>query len=85
MRPMTRHEKLLLRIRNNPRDVRTDELLTVLRAAGVGVRQLSAPSHLHLSRGRVHVTIAIPHGGGVVRVTYVTRALKAFGLWEERI
>jgi hypothetical protein len=84
MRPMTRHEKLLLRIRNNPRDVRTDVLLTVLRAAGVGVRRAKSSSHVFLTKGDKVVSVALPHGAGRVKVTYVERALKAFGLCEER-
>lgn len=75
---MTRETKLLEHLRNNPRNVRPDELFDVLRAEGVEVRQHG--SHVGLARGGARMTLALPHDGGHLKAPYVVEALKTFGL-----
>jgi antitoxin HicB len=79
---VSREEKMLERIRNNPRDVRPDELFDLLQAEGVQVRRLGAGAHVGVSRGDTRLTIPVPHGGGHLKTPYVVAALKAFGLEE---
>lgn len=77
---MSRAEKLIERMRTDPRGVRPEELFDVLRAEGVTVRRHG--SHAGLSRGEERMTMALPHDGGHVKAPYVLRALKTFGLMQ---
>jgi predicted RNA binding protein YcfA (HicA-like mRNA interferase family) len=75
---VSRADKLLERLRNDPRDIRAEELFDVLRAEGVEIRQHG--SHVGLVRGDARMTMALPHGGGHVKPHYVLAAVKTFGL-----
>jgi predicted RNase H-like HicB family nuclease len=77
---VSREAKLLARIRENPRNVRPEELFEVLRAEGVTVNRHASSSHVGLSRGPVVMTLALPHGDGHLKTAYVVAALKTFGL-----
>lgn len=77
---MSRAAKLIERMRSDPRGIREDEFLEVMRDEGVTVRRHG--SHVGLSRGDARMTAALPHGGGHVKAPYVTQALKTFGLLE---
>ena len=80
---MSRLDKLLVRMRANPRDVRIGDLLRVLRARGATVRLVRGSSHVVVSRGATRLTVPRPHGTDKVRETYVRQALTLFDLWED--
>lgn len=56
---MSKAEKILWQMRNNPRDWRMDDLLTVAKRYGLDVRQ-SKGSHVTFSHPEVEQHLSIP-------------------------
>jgi predicted RNA binding protein YcfA (HicA-like mRNA interferase family) len=83
---MARKAKVLNRIRNNPNQVRFDEIDKVMRQAGFEERH--SGSHYVYSHPQVAgvVTIVRPHGKGgtqFVAPIYIKKALEALNELEE--
>lgn len=74
---MSQIEKLLARIKNNPRAVRFDELEKILRVAGYSCRQPRGGSshYTYLKQGELLLTI--PRTRGYVKEVYVRKVLDA--------
>ncbi len=69
---MTKRDKLIARMRHNPRNVRPDDLDTVMRGAGFTVRQRGT-SHKYYTDGTRSLSVPqhIPH----LKPEYVEQAL----------
>lgn len=81
---MSKAKKLLVRIRNNPRAVRFDDLDTLMRRNGFEVHQ-GKGSHLAYVNGGIIAGVVRPHGGRTfVGVVYVLNCLDAIGEVDER-
>lgn len=83
---MARKEKLLVRIRNNPNQVRFEDIDKIMRQAGFEERH--SGSHYVYSHPQITgvVTIVRPHGKGgtqFVAPIYLKKALEAFNKLEE--
>jgi hypothetical protein len=79
---VSQFEKLLRQIKNNPRDVRFEELEKLLRRLGFDVRQPhGGSSHYYFFKRTVH--ISIPRHGkhvGYVYIEQVIEILKSEGV-----
>ena len=81
---VTQHQKLLEKIRNNPRHVRFREITGVLERSGCVINDDGAGSHVTVERDGLIETLARPHGGdGMMKPYQVRRVLQTFGLWED--
>jgi hypothetical protein len=81
---VTQHEKMLQRIRNNPRHVRYREITKVLERAGCTISDDGAGSHVAVERNGLIETLVRPHGGDDLMKPYqVRRVLQTFGLWKD--
>lgn len=59
---MGKAEKLLEKIKNNPKNVRFEELIKVLKSRGYDIINIKG-SHYSFSNGEKTVTIVKPHSG----------------------
>ena len=81
---VTQHEKMLQRIRNNPRHVRYREITKVLARVGCTINDDGAGSHVTVERDGLIETLVRPHGGDDLMKPYqVRRVLQTFGLWKD--
>jgi hypothetical protein len=72
---MGKLEKLLQKIKNNPRQVRFDELDKILTRAGFDRRQPgSGSSHYYYTKG--HLKISVPYRQPYILTSYVAAAIK---------
>ncbi|GEO27316.1 hypothetical protein AAC03nite_31010 [Alicyclobacillus acidoterrestris] len=71
---MSQFEKLLEKIKNNPRDIRFEELEKLLRRLGFNIRQpRGGSSHYYFSNGQT--SISIPRHGKYVGYVYVEQVI----------
>lgn len=81
---MTQHDKLLQKMRNNPKHVRYPDLIKVLEKEGCTIGDDGAGSHVTVERDGHIETVVRPHGGeDKVKPYQVRRVLQTFGLWDE--
>lgn len=81
---MTQHQKLLQKMRNNPKHVRYKDLVKVLVRAGCVINDDGAGSHVTVERDGQIETIVRPHGGDdMVKPYQVRRVMQTFGLWDD--
>lgn len=80
---MSKLQKLLNRIRNNPKTVRFEELDKILMHYGFSKRQSrKGSSHFVYKKGKILVTI--PYKQPYIKVVYVEQVIKALeGLVED--
>ena len=76
---MSKKKKRLLRMRRNKKNVRFDDLISVLEDHGFAVRQ-GKGSHVMAERltdeGTISIALVKPHQSKFVKVAYVKLALK---------
>ncbi|HAG10905.1 MAG TPA: toxin HicA [Desulfotomaculum sp.] len=80
---MSKLEKLLQKIKNNPKQVRFDELDRILTRAGFERRQPgSGSSHYYYTKGPL--MISVPYRQPYILTTYVVAAIKLLkGMGED--
>lgn len=74
---MSQLEKLLERIRNNPKTVRFEELDKILRKAGYIVKQPNRGSSHYTYRKKGHMPLTIPKKSPYVKPEYVEQVINA--------
>jgi predicted RNA binding protein YcfA (HicA-like mRNA interferase family) len=73
---MTKHDKLLKRIRNNPKNVTFEELRTLLEAYGFEIDTIRGSHHTFRNRvGGVGVKLVIPYKKPYIKQVYVKQAI----------
>jgi predicted RNA binding protein YcfA (HicA-like mRNA interferase family) len=77
---MTKKEKMLLRLRQNPKNVRFDDIVTILLARGFKKRQ-DGSSHVIFKLGKY--IIDVPHRKPFVKEVYVKLLLRLLDEIEE--
>ena len=68
-----RKQKLLVRLTNNPKDARFDDLRTLLLYEGFQLERITGSHHIFSTP---HITIAIPVHANRVKSVYVKRVIK---------
>lgn len=83
---MTKREKLEATIRNNMRQVRFDDLDTLMRRYGfIGDREKGHVMYSHSEHPNIITNVAKPHGGTKhVKQIYVEQALDAIDMMKAR-
>ena len=82
---MGKREKLILRIKNNPKNVPFEELDTLLQYYGCQVRQPgSGSSHYYYTHPAASEPLSVPKGRPI-KAVYVRRALKMIDEIKEAI
>ena len=77
---MTKRDKRVERMRQNPRSVRPDELDTVFRDAGFTARQRGTSHKVYTDGIR---SLSVPQHGPFLKPEYVERALDLLNAKEE--
>lgn len=78
---MSQRDKLLLKIRNNPKDVRFDDLCKLLEWDGWQQRSTQTSSSHFVYRKEGFGKVTIPKGkDGKVKTIYVKRVLELMGV-----